>query len=81
MSRTDVRITEPSAEMRQKLLRARNAIANQKPRFIKCPYCRHNSLVVYEDTRGHVESKCKKCGRVTVFDVMSMRRMGTLPSN
>ena len=29
----------------------------------------------YEDTRGHVESKCKKCGRITVFDVLNMRRL------
>ena len=27
------------------------------------------------DTRGHVESKCKKCGRITVFDVLNMRRL------
>ncbi len=74
MSRADIRITEPSAEIQQKIVRARMAIANQEPRYIKCPYCKHNSIVVYEDTRGHVESKCKKCGRITVFDVLSMRR-------
>lgn len=27
------------------------------------------------DTRGHVEAKCKKCGRITVFNVLSMRRL------
>lgn len=69
-----VRISEPSPEMMGKIIRARQAIAEQKPRFIKCPYCQHNSIVVYEDTRGHVETKCKKCGKVTVFDVVSMRR-------
>ncbi len=74
MSRVTVRVQEPSMEMQQKILRARRAIAEQKPRFIKCPYCQHNSIVVYEDTRGHVETKCKKCGNVTVFDVLSMRR-------
>ncbi len=74
MSRVTVRVQEPSMEMQQKILRARRAIAEQKPRYIKCPYCQHNSIVVYEDTRGHVETKCKKCGNVTVFDVLSMRR-------
>ena len=34
-----------------------------------------NAIAVYEDTRGHVESKCKKCGRITVFDVLNMRRL------
>ena len=75
MSRCEIRITEPSAEMQQKIIRARKAIANQEPRYIKCPYCKNNAIVVYEDTRGHVESKCKKCGRITVFDVLSMRRL------
>lgn len=71
----NIRISEPSPEMMGKIIRARQAIAEQKPRFIKCPYCQHNSIVVYEDTRGHVETKCKKCGKVTVFDVMNMRRI------
>ena len=71
----NIRISEPSLEMMGKIIRARQAIAEQKPRFIKCPYCQHNSIVVYEDTRGHVETKCKKCGKVTVFDVMNMRRI------
>ena len=69
-----IRISEPSAEMQMKIIRARKAIAQQKPRYIRCPYCQHNALAVYEDTRGHVETKCKKCGKVTVFDVLSMRR-------
>ena len=71
----NIRVTEPSAEMMGKIVRARQAIAAQKPRYIKCPYCQHNSIVVYEDTRGHVQAKCKVCGRETVFDVLSMRRL------
>lgn len=70
----NIRITEPSAEMLVKIRMARNAIANQKPRMVKCPYCKHNSIIVFEDTRGHVQAKCKACGRETVFDVLSMRR-------
>ncbi len=73
MSR-DIRISEPSAEMQMKIIRARKAIAQQKPRYLRCPYCQHNALAVYDDTRGHVEAKCKKCGEITVFDVLSMRR-------
>ena len=69
-----IRISEPSAEMQMKIIRARKAIAQQKPRYLRCPYCQHNALAVYEDTRGHVETKCKKCGEITVVDVLSMRR-------
>lgn len=71
----NIRITEPSAEMQLKIRRACNAIATQKKRMVKCPYCQHNSIAVFEDTRGHVQAKCKRCGRETVFDVLSMRRL------
>ena len=65
----------PSAELMMKVRRARAAVASQKQRIIRCPYCHHNSIVVFEDTRGHVQSKCKFCGSENVFDVLSMRRM------
>ena len=56
--RKNIRVQEPSQEMQLKIIRARTAIASQKQRNIKCPYCCHNSITVYEDTRGHVEAKC-----------------------
>ena len=71
----NIRVTEPSAEMQMKIQRARLAISNQKMRMVKCPYCGHNSIAVFEDTRGHVQAKCKRCGRETVFDVLNMRRL------
>lgn len=73
--RRTIRISEPSAEMQTKIQRARCAISSQKKRMVKCPYCGHNAIAVFEDTRGHVQAKCKLCGRETVFDVLSMRRL------
>lgn len=70
-----IRILEPSVEMQNKIQEARRAIANQKMRMIKCPYCGHNSIAVFQDTSGHVQAKCKLCGRETVFDVLNMRRL------
>ncbi len=67
MKRASIRVQEPTPELIEKIRRARVAISQQKPRYLKCPYCQHNAIAVYEDTRGHVEAKCKKCGRVTVF--------------
>ena len=74
MSR-NIRVSEPSAEMQIKIIRAKDAIASQKPRTV---YCRHNSIIVFEDTRGHVQTKCKACGRETVFNVLEMRRLRRL---
>lgn len=51
----NIRITEPSAEMLGKIIRAREAIAAQKPRYIKCPYCQHNSIVV-SNTDDHLRN-------------------------
>ena len=65
----------PSTEMTIKIRKARSAVASQKQRSIRCPYCLHNTIIVFEDTRGHVQAKCKLCGRETVFDVLSMRRL------
>ena len=71
----NIRVTEPSLEMQEKIKRARREIVSQKTRMVKCPYCQHNAIAVFEDTRGHVQAKCKRCGRETVFDVLSMRRL------
>lgn len=73
--RKAVTIVEPSEVLQIKMQNARDAIAAQRSRVIKCPYCRRNSIIVFEDTRGHVQAKCKACGRETVFDVINMRRL------
>ena len=65
----------PSTEMTIKIRKARSAVASQKQRSIRCPYCLHNTIIVFEDTRGYVQAKCKLCGKETVFDVLSMRRL------
>ena len=74
----NIRVSEPPAEMQIKIIRAKDAIASQKPRTVRCPYCRHNSIIVFEDTRGHVQTKYKACGRETVFNVLEMRRLRRL---
>ncbi len=70
-----IKVIEPSTMVQYKIQRARDAIVGQRKRAIKCPYCGHNSIIVFEDTRGHVQTKCKACGQETVFDVLSMRRL------
>lgn len=44
----NIRISEPSEEMMEKIRKARHAIANQKTRMVKCPFCGHNSIAVSE---------------------------------
>ena len=35
--RHELQLDEPSQELMDKIRRARDAIANQKPRYVKCP--------------------------------------------
>jgi DNA-directed RNA polymerase subunit RPC12/RpoP len=50
---------------------------NQKTRTIICHYCGHKTIVVFEDSRGHVRAKCKKCNKESVYNVV-LRRNGTV---
>ena len=54
----NIRVTEPSAEMQMKIRRARIAIASQKRRTMECPYCHHNTIIVFEDTTVSHRSVC-----------------------
>ncbi len=53
MKRASIRVQESTPELIEKIRRARVAISQQKLRYLKCPYCQHNAIAVYEDTRGH----------------------------
>ena len=70
----NIRVSEPSPEMQEKIRRARCAIVNQKMRMMKCPYCGHNAIAVFEDSRGHIHAKGKAWGRETGIEEINMRR-------
>jgi DNA-directed RNA polymerase subunit RPC12/RpoP len=63
MSKTPIRIQEPTEEMQQKIIRARIAVATQQRRYILCPYCKHKSIAVFEDTRGTFRLNAKTVER------------------
>ena len=77
MSR-NIRVSEPSAEMQIKIIRAKDAIASQKPRIVRCPYCRHNSIIVFEDTRGHVQPNVRPADARPSSMFLEMRRLRRL---
>ena len=63
--------------MTDKLKRAREAVATQSNRNIACPYCGRRIISVYSDTRGHIQTKCSKCGNEYVLDIVNMRHTET----
>lgn len=74
MNRKYVFTMDPGEDMRRKILRAREAVASQRQRFLLCPYCRHKAVAVFDDTRGHLQAKCSKCGKTTTYNTLDMRR-------
>ncbi len=46
-------------------------------KVMKCHYCEHKAITVYEDSRGHVRAKCKKCGMEGIYNVV-LRRGGAV---
>lgn len=67
-------ISEPSEETQAKIRKAIDAIADQKSKTIKCPYCQRKVMHIFEDTTGHVKTKCTRCGQVLVINVLDLRR-------
>ena len=52
---------------------------NLSSRKVPCHYCDHKTIIVYEDSRGHIGAKCKKCGKEGVYNVL-LRRRGAMRS-
>ncbi|MDR1892663.1 MAG: hypothetical protein LBQ48_06615 [Oscillospiraceae bacterium] len=46
---------------------------NQKSRLIKCHYCGHNSIRLFEDFRDHVQIKCSACGNESIYNAVLCR--------
>ena len=40
-----------------------------RTRSLRCPYCNHRSIIVFEDSIGHVQAKCTKCGKESIYNV------------
>jgi DNA-directed RNA polymerase subunit RPC12/RpoP len=74
MRRSKVITHEPDTELSAKIRQARRAVTDRKSRYLLCPYCSHKVVQIFDDACGHLEAKCSKCGRRTVFDLISMRR-------
>ena len=59
-----------SPDVLAKIKRLKNEVEGMETKNLNCPYCNHRAFVVYEDARGHLQSKCKKCGQEAIFNVV-----------
>ena len=44
-------------------------------RHMKCHHCEHNSIVVFENSTGYIQIKCKKCGAEGIYNLMLRRNI------
>ena len=79
MRKDEIWIREVPEELAGKIEAALEAVKDQKMRYMRCPYCMRNTIAVYEDTSGHVRSKCPRCGRESVYDTVNMHRSAKSP--
>jgi phage FluMu protein Com len=62
-----------SEEMLARICRDANGTPGLKNRPLICHYCGHKVMMLFEDTRGHVEIKCRKCDRVSTYNIFFRR--------
>ena len=62
-----------------KIRKHSEGIESLNSRKMPCHYCDHKTIIVYEDSQGHIGAKCKKCGMEGIYNVL-LRRRGTAMS-
>lgn len=64
----------PTPQMLAKIRKAELDVVGHGQRNIVCPYCRRRAIVAFDDARGHIQTRCKNCGREVILDLVNMRR-------
>ena len=62
-----------SEEVLAKIRRHAEGTENLKPREVGCHYCGFKTIIVYENSKGYISAKCKKCGKSAIYNV-ALRR-------
>jgi len=65
-------------EVLAKIRRHSAGAEDKNSRDIGCHYCGFKTVVVYEDSTGHVNAKCKKCRRDAIYNVALRRRSAAM---
>ena len=62
-----------SDELLVKIRRHQDGSEHLRKRAMKCHYCGRKAIIVFEDSKGHVQAKCKNCGRESIYNVLLRR--------
>ena len=61
------------AEVLAKIRKHAQGAEGLNTRVQSCHYCGHKTIIIYEDARGHVQAKCKHCGKESLYNVLLRR--------
>jgi transcription elongation factor Elf1 len=59
--------------IREKIRRHAEGTQGLTSRALDCHFCKHVTIIVYEDSSGYVQAKCKKCGEESLYNLMLRR--------
>jgi len=76
----DEKTNRLNEEVLARIRRHSAGVEDKKSRAIGCHYCGHKTIMVYEDSTGYVNAKCKKCRRNAIYNVALRRRSAAMPA-
>ena len=47
-------------------------------RILKCHFCDHKAIVVFEGSQGYVQTKCKRCSNEAIYNVVLRKNGGVM---
>ena len=62
----------------EKVRRHSEGAEHLKSRTLLCHYCNHKAVIVFDNSRGHIQAKCKKCGNEAIYNVVLRRNAGIM---
>ncbi len=58
----------------QRIRKNEKEVEGMLTKNVWCHYCKHKTVVIYADTKGHVKAKCTKCHKEGIYNVLDYRK-------
>jgi hypothetical protein len=66
-----------SAAVLQRIRKHSVGAENRPKKVLRCHFCGACAVHVFDDARGHIQAKCRKCKREAIYNVVLCRN-GTI---
>jgi phage FluMu protein Com len=65
----------------EKIRRHSLGAENLKSKNVGCHFCEHKTIEVYEDSRGYIKAKCKRCRAEAIYNIALRRNLSAFSGN